>query len=68
MAISRRKGSNMVKKIKEEFGLIGKTLGHSFSAKYFNEKFEREDIPAKYDLYPLASVDLLPSLLKIILF
>ena len=54
----------MVKKIKEEFGLIGKTLGHSFSAKYFNEKFEREHIPAKYDLYPLASVDLLPSLIE----
>ncbi len=50
--------------VKEEFGLIGKTLGHSFSAKYFNEKFEREGIPARYDLYPLPTVDLLPSLIE----
>lgn len=50
--------------VKEEYGLIGKTLGHSFSAKYFNEKFEREDIPARYDLYPLSSIDLLPALIN----
>ncbi len=50
--------------VKEEFGLIGKTLGHSFSAKYFNEKFEREGIPARYDLYPLEHIDMLPSLIK----
>ncbi len=49
--------------VKEEYGLIGKTLGHSFSAKYFNEKFEREGIPARYDLYPLSSIDLFPSLI-----
>ena len=53
----------MVNTIKEEFGLIGMPLGHSFYAKYFNEKFEREGLPAKYDLYPLANVDLLPSLI-----
>lgn len=50
--------------VKEEYGLIGKTLGHSFSAKYFNEKFEREDIPARYDLYPLSDIDLLPGLIN----
>ncbi|MDE6650332.1 MAG: shikimate dehydrogenase [Muribaculaceae bacterium] len=50
--------------VKEEYGLIGKTLGHSFSAKYFNEKFEKENIPAHYDLYPLESVDLLPGLIE----
>lgn len=50
--------------VREEYGLIGKTLGHSFSAKYFNEKFEREDIPARYDLYPLSSIDLLPALIN----
>lgn len=48
----------------KEYGLIGKVLGHSFSAKYFNEKFERENIAAHYDLYPLESVDLLPSLIE----
>lgn len=50
--------------VKEEYGLIGKKLGHSFSAKYFNEKFEREGIDAHYDLYPLANIDLLPDLIK----
>ncbi len=46
-----------------EFGLIGKVLGHSFSAKYFNEKFEREGIDAKYELFPLETIDLFPRLI-----
>ncbi len=50
--------------VKEEYGLIGKSLGHSFSAKFFNEKFEREGIPARYGLFSLSSIDLLPSLIK----
>lgn len=32
------------------YGLIGKPLGHSFSQKYFSEKFKREGIDARYDL------------------
>jgi len=35
------------------YGIIGYPLLHSFSAKYFNEKFEREHIDAEYSLYPL---------------
>ena len=35
------------------FGIIGYPLQHSFSAKYFNEKFTREGIDAEYSLYPL---------------
>lgn len=35
------------------FGIIGNPLIHSFSAKYFNEKFTREHIDAEYSLYPL---------------
>lgn len=35
------------------FGIIGFPLSHSFSAKFFNEKFEREHIDAEYSLYPL---------------
>ena len=35
------------------FGIIGYPLVHSFSAKYFNEKFEQEKIDAEYSLYPL---------------
>ena len=35
------------------FGIIGYPLQHSFSAKYFTEKFEREKIDAEYSLYPI---------------
>ena len=35
------------------FGIIGYPLQHSFSAKYFTEKFEREKIDAEYSLYPV---------------
>ena len=34
------------------FGIIGYPLLHSFSAKYFNEKFAAEKIDAEYSLYP----------------
>lgn len=30
------------------YGLVGRTLGHSFSRSYFTEKFEREGIDASY--------------------
>ena len=35
------------------YGIIGYPLLHSFSAKYFNEKFKTEHIDAEYSLYPL---------------
>ena len=35
------------------FGIIGYPLLHSFSAKYFNEKFATEAIDAEYSLYPV---------------
>jgi len=35
------------------FGIIGYPLLHSFSAKYFNEKFTTEHIDAEYSLYPM---------------
>ena len=34
------------------FGIIGLPRSHSFSAKYFNEKFATEQIEAEYSLYP----------------
>jgi shikimate dehydrogenase len=40
----------------KQFGLIGFPLGHSFSKKYFTEKFEREGINAAYNLYPIENV------------
>jgi shikimate dehydrogenase len=47
------------------FGLIGFPLGHSFSKKYFSEKFSREKIEdCLYENYPIASVDELPRLVS----
>lgn len=41
----------------QEFAIIGYPLIHSFSARYFNEKFEREQMDAHYELYPLQQID-----------
>jgi len=47
------------------FGLIGYPLGHSFSKKYFTEKFARESITdARYELFPLENISGLPLLLE----
>ncbi len=46
-----------------QYGLIGRTLGHSWSARLFDEFFRREGIDARYDLYELPSVSELPSLI-----
>ncbi|MFN0215757.1 MAG: shikimate dehydrogenase family protein [Saprospiraceae bacterium] len=46
------------------YGLIGYPLGHSFSKKYFSEKFEREGVQdAGYKLFPLDSITGLTDLL-----
>lgn len=45
------------------FGLIGYPLTHSFSARYFNEKFKSERIDAEYSLLELASVEELEKLI-----
>jgi shikimate dehydrogenase len=38
-----------------QYGLIGFPLGHSFSKKYFDEKFEKENIAnASFTLFPIA--------------
>lgn len=39
------------------YGIIGNPLEHSFSAKYFTEKFRLENIDADYHLYSLESLD-----------
>ena len=46
----------------KHFGLIGYPLSHSFSKKYFEERFEKEKIEDhKYDLFPLEHISgLLP--------
>lgn len=43
----------------KRLGLIGRKLGHSFSAKYFTEKFEREALSTEYEyaLYELPEIE-----------
>jgi shikimate dehydrogenase len=48
-----------------KFGLIGYPLGHSFSQKYFTEKFKREKITdCSYENFPIMSLKEFPELLK----
>jgi len=48
-----------------KFGLIGYPLGHSFSKKYFTEKFLREHISdCSYDNYPLEDIKQFKKLLS----
>lgn len=48
-----------------KYGLIGYPLSHSFSKKYFTEKFERESIQDhEYDLFPIDKIAQLPLLLQ----
>ncbi len=47
-----------------KFGLIGKTLKHSFSGKYFAEKFEKENIDdCTYELFELSDISEFPKLI-----
>ena len=39
------------------YGLIGHPLGHSFSCQFFTDKFENEDIDAKYLNFDISSID-----------
>jgi shikimate dehydrogenase len=47
------------------FGLIGYPLSHSFSRKYFTEKFERENLSdCRYDNFPIPTIEQLARVLK----
>ena len=46
------------------YGLIGHPLAHSFSQKYFTEKFQKEGInDCTYKLFPLDKISKLPALI-----
>jgi len=46
-----------------KFGIIGHPLGHSFSKKFYSEKFEKEGIrEVHYDMYPLPDIRDFPAL------
>lgn len=47
------------------FGLIGYPLGHSFSQRYFREKFEKEGLQGfDYGLFPIENIAQFPKLLE----
>ena len=49
----------------KQYGLIGKTLDHSFSKSYFENKFCTEHIQnASYSNFPLESIEEFKSLIK----
>ncbi|QDA60667.1 shikimate dehydrogenase family protein [Hymenobacter jejuensis] len=48
-----------------QFGLIGKSLRHSFSQTYFTQKFHNLDITdCRYDLFEIPSISELPDLVR----
>jgi len=50
---------------KRLFGLIGFPLSHSFSKKYFTEKFEKEGLTnCRYELFPIRSINELGELIR----
>ncbi len=49
----------------KQYGLIGKTLKHSFSKKYFTEKFAKEKINSTYQLFELPTIKDFLSIRKI---
>ena len=46
------------------FGLIGRNLSHSFSKKFFSDKFSNENIKASYLNYEIDSIEEFPNLFK----
>lgn len=48
-----------------EFGLVGKTLGHSFSKSYFEEKFQREGIEGTFKNFELAEITQIETVFSI---
>lgn len=50
----------------KRYGLIGRTLAHSFSAKYFAEKFRREGVEGEcsYDLFELPEIGCIETLIR----
>ena len=48
----------------KKFGLIGKTLEHSFSKDFFNQKFKNEKIEASYLNFEIDKISYLRSLFQ----
>ncbi len=48
----------------DKYGIIGYPLKHSFSNKFFTEKFQKENIDAKHTNYEIESIDLFPEIIN----
>lgn len=48
----------------KKYGLIGYPLKHSFSFRFFADKFRDENIKAVYDNYEISNIDKLTSIIK----
>ena len=46
------------------YGLVGYPLGHSFSRKFFTEKFAKEGIDAQYLNFEIPSIEEFPNIIK----
>lgn len=46
------------------FGLIGKPLSHSFSKQYFEEKFKRENLSHRFELFELDNLNAFADLMN----
>jgi shikimate dehydrogenase len=50
--------------MKHSFGLIGYPLTHSFSKKFFTEKFSREGIDSVYENFEIDTIGKLPDIIR----
>ena len=50
--------------MKNVYGLLGKSLNHSFSKSFFNEKFKKEQINAIYSNFELSDLSTLRSIIE----
>jgi shikimate dehydrogenase len=48
----------------KKYGLIGYPLTHSFSKRFFTEKFEKENTDAVYENFEIDSISLFPEVIK----
>lgn len=55
---------NKKNKTMRHFGLVGYPLGHSFSKRYFTDKFKKEKIDASYKLYEYKDLEKIIETIK----
>src|SRR5690554_2607409 len=55
----------MDQQVERKFGLVGKTLGHSFSRSYFMDKFEKEQINSTFENIELSDAKAVEEWMRI---